>query len=148
MPSPRVEAGRSAAARMAHAARFPRVPPDAPFSGVGGLVAGTYAAGRGDGFERVEHAGDGKRRSVAGGSELSSGSAMHDSNAASAKTQTGWRRFLTPEWRRRLAPWVALAFLALVVVLIADHVRGIPWHDVRAAVLAYPRTTLLLAAGL
>lgn len=66
---------------------------------------------------------------------------------ARADAHGSWRRVLTPERRRRLGPWVALAFLALVVWLIADHVREVDWPEVRAAVAAYPMTTLAAAIG-
>lgn len=60
----------------------------------------------------------------------------------------GWRRFLTPEWRRRLAPVVALVFFGLVAWLIADHVREIAWSDVRNVVRSYPLSILAGAAAL
>ena len=41
-----------------------------------------------------------------------------------------------------------IAFLGLVVWLIADHAREIEWTEVRAAVAAYSLTTLAAAAGL
>jgi glycosyltransferase 2 family protein len=57
-------------------------------------------------------------------------------------------RELTVEPMRRIAPWFAPAFLALVAWLIADHVRDIEWNEVRAAVAAYPLLTLASAAAL
>jgi uncharacterized membrane protein YbhN (UPF0104 family) len=67
---------------------------------------------------------------------------------ANERPASGWRRWLTPERRRRLTPWVAVGFLGLVAWLIADHVREIEWTEVRAAIAAYPLTTLAAAAGL
>jgi uncharacterized membrane protein YbhN (UPF0104 family) len=61
---------------------------------------------------------------------------------------SGWRRYWTPEIRRRLAPWVGVAFLALVVWLIADHVREIEWGEVLEVVRGYALATLAVAAAL
>jgi uncharacterized membrane protein YbhN (UPF0104 family) len=74
--------------------------------------------------------------------------AQRRKSAGDAGRRGGWRRFWTPEVRRRLGPWLALAFLALVAWLIADHVREIEWTEVRKAILAYPLATLATAAAL
>ena len=59
-----------------------------------------------------------------------------------------WKRIWTPERRRWLGPALAVAFLALVGWLVADHVKEIDWGEVRASIAAYPLTTLAAAAGL
>jgi glycosyltransferase 2 family protein len=74
--------------------------------------------------------------------------AKHGLRTRSSAKTGAWRRFWTPERRRRLAPWIALAFLGLVAWLIADHVREIEWTEVRAALVAYPLATLAVAAAL
>jgi uncharacterized membrane protein YbhN (UPF0104 family) len=68
--------------------------------------------------------------------------------SGNASSPGKWRRFWTPTVRRRIGPWLALAFLLLVAWLIADHVREIQWTEVRQAVLAYPLATLATAAAL
>ena len=68
--------------------------------------------------------------------------------SGNGSSQGSWRRFWTPKVRRRIGPWLALVFLALVVWLIADHVREIEWGEVRKAVVAYPLATLATAAAL
>jgi len=84
------------------------------------------------------------RATTAGGSDN-----VRRRQVAGTSRKTGtWRRLLTPERRRRLTPWIAVAFLALVAWLIADHVRDIEWAQVRAVVFAYPPATLAVAAAL
>lgn len=68
-------------------------------------------------------------------------------DAQARRTPGGWRRFWTPEIRRRLTPWVAVEFLVLVGWLIADHAREIDWAQVGASVAAYPVLVLAGAAG-
>jgi glycosyltransferase 2 family protein len=72
--------------------------------------------------------------------------APHPRRTSGART-TGWRRVFTPERRRKLGPWLAVAFLALVGWLIADHVREVDWPAVREAIAAYPMTMLAAAIG-
>jgi hypothetical protein len=62
--------------------------------------------------------------------------------------RSGWRRWLTPQRRRKLGPWLAIVFLVVVGWLIADHVREIDWAEVRKAVTAYSIPTLAAAIGL
>ena len=68
--------------------------------------------------------------------------------APPAKHQSIWRRLWTPQRQRWLGPLIAIAFLALVGWLVADHVKEIDWKQVREAVIAYPLTTLGTAAAL
>jgi uncharacterized membrane protein YbhN (UPF0104 family) len=57
---------------------------------------------------------------------------------------------MSSAWYRR--PWVGpalgVALLALVGWLVADHVREIDWGQVRASIVALPRSTLATAAAL
>jgi glycosyltransferase 2 family protein len=75
--------------------------------------------------------------------------ATHASGSGRARRPASrWGRWFTPERRKRIAPWLSLAFLGLVAWLIADRARDIAWNEVSAAVAAYPLLTLASATAL
>lgn len=57
----------------------------------------------------------------------------------------GWRAWHRRRW---FGPALALLFLAIVGWLVADHVREIDWHEVRASLAALRLPTLAWASAL